>query len=49
MVPLAGGVAALEEDDDLLAGFLHPGLELQEFDLQAVLLALVIAPLHEVL
>ena len=31
---LAGRVAAFEEDDDLLAGFLDPALNLEQFDLQ---------------
>jgi hypothetical protein len=31
---LAGGVAALEQDDHALAGFLDPGLQLEQFDLQ---------------
>ena len=32
---LAGGVAALEDDDDAGAGLLHPGLQVGDLDLQA--------------
>ena len=38
---LAGGVAAFEQDDDLLPGRLDPRLQLQQLDLQPVLLPLV--------
>jgi hypothetical protein len=31
---LAGGIAALEQDDDALARLLHPGLQLQQLGLQ---------------
>jgi phosphoserine phosphatase len=40
---LAGGVAALEQDHHALPGLLDPGLQLEQFDLQAVLLLLVAA------
>ena len=46
---LAGGVAALEQDDDLLPGLLDPGLQLEQFDLQPVLLALVALARQQVL
>ena len=45
---LAGRVAALEQDHHTLAGLLHPGLQLEQLDLQAVFLLLVVAPLHQV-
>jgi hypothetical protein len=45
---LAGRVAALEQDHHALAGFLDPGLQLQQFDLQPVLLLLVVAARHQV-
>ena len=45
---LAGGVAALEQDHDPLAGLLHPGLQLQQLHLQVVLLALVGLARHQV-
>ena len=38
---LACCVAAFEDDDELLAAFLDPGLQLQQFDLQCALGALV--------
>gem|GEM_PF-3752190 len=38
---LACRVSALEDDDKLLALLFHPGLELQELDLQLALLTLV--------
>ena len=31
---LAGGVAPFEQDHDALPGILHPGLQLEQFDLQ---------------
>ena len=43
---LAGGVAALEHQDDALPCLLDPALELEEFDLQAALLDLVLPALH---
>ncbi len=43
---LACGVATLEDDDDLLAVLLHPGLELEQFDLQFPLAVLVLPPRH---
>ena len=46
---LAGRIAPFEQDHHLLAGFLDPGLQLEQFDLQAVFLALVIAAQHQVL
>ena len=35
---LAGRVAPLEQDHHALAGLLHPGLQLEQFDLQLVFL-----------
>ena len=46
---LAGGVAAFEQDHHALPGVLDPGLQLEQLDLQAVLLALVVAARHQVL
>jgi hypothetical protein len=46
---LAGRVPAFEEDDHPLPGFLDPGLELEQLDLQAVLLLLVGLAGHQVL
>ena len=46
---LARGIAPLEKDYHLLPGFLDPGLQLEQFNLQAVFLPLVIAALHQVL
>ena len=45
---LAGGVAALEDDDDALAGGAEPGLELDELELAGVvglLVFVVVEPL----
>ena len=38
---LARRIAAFEQDDDALAGFLGPGLQLEQLNLQQVLLLLV--------
>ena len=46
---LAGGVAALEEDDVLLAGFLGPVLPLQQLDLEGALGLLVLLARHALL
>jgi len=46
---LAGGVAALEDDDHPLAGFLDPVLQLQQFDLQLELVLLVGGAAQQVL
>ena len=46
---LAGSVAPFEDDDDALPGFLHPGLQLEQLDLQAIFLPLVVAARHQVL
>ena len=46
---LAGGVAPFEQDHDALATVLHRGLQLQELDLQAILLPLVVLARHQVL
>jgi len=46
---LACSVAALEQDDHLLPGFLHPGLKLEQFHLQLVFLLLVTLARHQVL
>jgi hypothetical protein len=46
---LAGGVAAFEQDHHLLPGLLDPGLQLEQFDLQAVFLPLVALARHQVL
>ena len=43
---LAGGVAALEDDDDPLAGRLDPVLQMAEFDLELVELLLVLLALQ---
>ena len=43
---LAGGIAALEHQHDLLTGVLHPALELEQLDLQPALLEFVLPPLH---
>jgi hypothetical protein len=40
---LAGGVTALEQDDEPFARYLHPRLELQQLDLQQTFVALVVA------
>ncbi len=45
---LAGGITAFEQDHHPLAGGLDPRLQLQQFDLQVVLLLLVIAAQHAV-
>ena len=45
---LAGGVATLEQHDDAFSGFLHPGLQFQQLDLQSVLLLLVVIARHQV-
>jgi hypothetical protein len=39
---LAGRVAALEQHDDLLAGFLDPFLHLEQFDLKLCLLLFIV-------
>ena len=46
---LARGVATLEQDHDARAGLLHPRLQLQQLDLQAVLLPLVALAREQVL
>ena len=46
---LAGGIAPLEDDNDALPGFFHPGLQLEKLDLQAIFLPLVVAAHHQVL
>jgi hypothetical protein len=43
---LAGGIAALEHDHDLLPGFLDPVLKLDQLDLEQVLRVLVPGPRH---
>ncbi len=45
---LAGRVATLEQDHDLLPGLLHPRLQLEQLDLQPVLLPLVALARHQV-
>ncbi|MPN05705.1 hypothetical protein SDC9_152958 [bioreactor metagenome] len=45
---LARRVASLEDDDQALAGFLHPGLELEQLHLQPELLVLVDRTAHKV-
>ena len=47
--PLPARVAPFEEDHDALAALLHPGLQLEQLDLQQVLLLLVGLAGHEVL
>jgi hypothetical protein len=39
---LAGGIAAFEQHDDLLAAVAHPALHLQQLDLQLFLLRFVV-------
>jgi hypothetical protein len=46
---LAGRVAPFEQDDDTLAGLLDPGLQLEQFDLQAVFLIFVTLARQQVL
>ena len=46
---LAGRIASLEQDDDALAGFLGPGLQLQQLHLQTEFLLLVGGAAHQVL
>jgi hypothetical protein len=43
---LAGGVPALEDDDELLPRLLHPVLQLEQLDLQAALRGVVLGPRH---
>ncbi|OFC32717.1 hypothetical protein BAE27_10335 [Acidithiobacillus caldus] len=45
---LAGGVATLENHDHPLSRLLDPGLKLEQFHLQAIFLALVLAACHAV-
>ena len=47
--PLPRRIAALEQDHDFLAGFLHPCLQFEEFDLKLVLLLLIALARHQVL
>ncbi|MCY1293467.1 hypothetical protein D9M70_427270 [compost metagenome] len=46
---LAGGIAAFEQDHHALPALAHPGLELEQLDLQPVFLLFVIAARHQVL
>jgi hypothetical protein len=43
---LAGRVAALEHDHDVLAGRLHPVLQLDQLDLKRALEVLILGPRH---
>jgi hypothetical protein len=45
---LARRISPLEQDHHLLAGFLDPGLQFEQLDLQPIFLALIVAALHQV-
>jgi len=46
MVPIAGGVSPLEDNDEPLLFFLHPALQFDELHLERELLPLVLLALH---